>query len=93
LTPSLERSIEWCCWQRGPIGHQKKIKGRKLFIVARDDANDEGPQLPKIRANFEKLSGPKELLILDGSAHAQFLFATDQRDRLLREILHFLAQP
>jgi hypothetical protein len=33
------------------------------------------------------------LIILDGSAHAQFLFATDQKERLLREILRFLSQP
>jgi len=37
--------------------------------------------------------GPKELVILDGSAHAQFLFATDQGARLMREILRFLSQP
>jgi hypothetical protein len=37
--------------------------------------------------------GPKELIILDGSAHAQFLFATDQGARLMREILRFLSQP
>jgi pimeloyl-ACP methyl ester carboxylesterase len=71
----------------------EKIKGRKLFIVARDDANDEGPRLPRIRANYEKAVGPKELIVLDGSAHAQFLFATDQRERLMREILRFLSQP
>jgi pimeloyl-ACP methyl ester carboxylesterase len=71
----------------------EKIKGRKLFIVARDDANGDGLRPPRIRANYEKASGPKELLILEGSAHAQFLFATDQRDRLLREILRFLSQP
>jgi hypothetical protein len=32
------------------------------------------------------------LIILDGSAHAQFLFATDQKERLLREIVRFLSQ-
>src|SRR5262249_47923048 len=31
-----------------------RMKGPKLFIVARDDANDEGPRLPKIRAQFDK---------------------------------------
>jgi hypothetical protein len=69
------------------------MKGRKLFIVARGDANDDGPRLPKIRANYERAVGPKELVILDGSAHAQFLFATDQGARLMREILRFLSQP
>jgi hypothetical protein len=34
---------------------------------------------------------PKALIILDGSAHAQFLFQTDQGERVMREILHFLS--
>jgi alpha-beta hydrolase superfamily lysophospholipase len=71
----------------------EKMKARKLFIVARDDANDEGPRLPKIRANYEKTTGPKELIILDGSAHAQFIFDTNQGKRLMREILRFLSEP
>lgn len=71
----------------------EKMKGRKLFIVAQDDANDEGPRLPKIRANYEKTTGPKELIILDGSAHAQFIFDTSQGERLMREILRFLSEP
>ena len=29
----------------------------------------------------EKSPGPKELIILEGSAHAQFLFASDQGER------------
>jgi hypothetical protein len=69
------------------------MKGRKLFIVARDDANDDGLRLPRIRANYQRALGPKELVILDGSAHAQFIFATDQGARLMREILRFLSQP
>jgi len=71
----------------------EKLKSRSLFIVARDDANDAGPQLPKIRAQYEKAPQPKELIILDGSAHAQFLFQTNQSDRTMREILRFLSTP
>jgi len=85
----IHRLVLLAAWTDRPA---EKIKGRKLFIVARDDANDEGPRLPNIRANYEKAVGPKELIILDGSAHAQFLFATDQKERLLREILRFLSQ-
>jgi pimeloyl-ACP methyl ester carboxylesterase len=70
-----------------------KMKGPKLFILARDDANDDGLRLPKIRARYEKALDPKELIILDGSAHAQFLFQTDQGERLMREILRFLSKP
>src|SRR6267143_1708581 len=86
----IDRLVLLAAWtDRAP----EKIKGRKLFIGARDDANDDGPRLPKIRANYEEAVGPKELIILDGSAHAQFLFATNQGERLMREMLRFLSQP
>jgi pimeloyl-ACP methyl ester carboxylesterase len=86
----IDRLVLLAAWtDRSP----EKMKGRKLFIVARDDANDDGPRLPKIRANYEKTTGPKELIILDGHAHAQFLFDTDQGERLMREILRFLSEP
>jgi pimeloyl-ACP methyl ester carboxylesterase len=86
----IDRLVLLAAWTDRP---PEKIKGRKLFIVARDDSNDDGPRLPKIRANYEKAIGPKELVILDGAAHAQFLFATDQGERLMREILRFLSEP
>jgi pimeloyl-ACP methyl ester carboxylesterase len=70
-----------------------KLKSRSLFVVARDDSNGAGPRLPGIRAQFEKAPQPKELIVLDGSAHAQFLFQTDQGERVMREILRFLSQP
>ncbi len=70
-----------------------KLKCRSLFIVARDDASGDGPRLPGIRAQYEKAPNPKQLIVLDGSAHAQFLFQTDQRARVMREILRFLSAP
>lgn len=71
-----------------------RSKARKLFIISRDDViGDNTPRLPAIRSQYEKASEPKELVLLDGSAHAQFLFATDQGDRLMREILRFLSAP
>lgn len=76
-----------------PDAPPEKLKGRKLFIVARDDADGAGPRLPRIRAQYEKAPEPKELIVLDGSAHAQFLFQTDQGERVMREILRFLAAP
>jgi hypothetical protein len=51
------------------------------------------PRLPQIREQYEKASGPKELVLLDGSAHAQFIFQTDQGERLMHEILRFLSEP
>lgn len=71
----------------------EKMKGRKLFIIARDDASGSGPRLPDFRARYQKAPEPKELIILEGSAHAQFLFDTDQGPRLMREILRFLSAP
>ena len=68
-----------------------KLKSSSLFIVARDDASDDGPRLPGILKQYEKAPQPKDLIILEGSAHAQFLFQTDQGERVMREILRFLS--
>jgi hypothetical protein len=59
--------------------------------VARDDANADGPRLPRIREQYERAPQPKELIVVDGSAHAQYLFQTDQGERVMREILRFLS--
>jgi pimeloyl-ACP methyl ester carboxylesterase len=74
-----------------PNGPADKLKSPSLFIVARDDASSDGPRLPGIRKQYEKAPEPKKLIIVDGSAHAQFLFQTDQGDRVMREILSFLS--
>ena len=71
-------------------GPAERIKSPLLVIVARDDADDEGLRLPRIRAWFDKAPQPKELIVLDGSAHAQFLFQTEQGDRVMQEVLRFL---
>lgn len=71
-----------------------KLRGRKLFILSRDDIGPgDKPRLPRIRAQYEITPEPKELVILEGSAHAQFIFETAEGDRLLREILRFLSAP
>ncbi len=74
-----------------PDAPAEKLNLPKLFIVARDDADATGPRLPAIRAQYDKSPEPKELIVLEGSAHAQFLFQTDQGDRLMREILRFIS--
>ncbi len=73
-----------------PDGPAEKLKSPTLFIVARDDANEDGPRLPGIKAQYEKAPEPKKLIVLEGSAHAQYLFQTDQGERVMREILSFL---
>ena len=78
----------------GAYGPPEKLTGRKLFIVSRNDIGPGGtPRLTRIRAQYDKAPGPKELVILDGSAHAQFIFQTDQGERLMNEILRFLSAP
>jgi hypothetical protein len=69
-----------------------KLKSSTLYIVARDDADSDGPRLPQIRKQYEKSPQPKELIVLDGSAHARFLFQTDQGERVMRENLRFLSE-
>lgn len=68
-----------------------KLKSPILYIVARDDANDDGPRLPGIRKQYKISPQPKQLIIVDGSAHAQFLFQTNQSDRVMKLIVDFLA--
>jgi hypothetical protein len=45
-----------------PNGPADKLKSSTLFIVARDDANEDGLRLPGIRAQYEKAPEPKELI-------------------------------
>jgi len=67
-----------------------KLKTPSLWIVAREDTSGSGPRLPEIQRQYDKASEPKKLIVLEGSAHAQYLFQTDQGERVMREILAFL---
>lgn len=72
----------------------EEMKGRKLFILARDDASGSGiPRRVEIQKHFDRCPEPKKLVLLEGTAHAQFLFETDQAERLWREIVSFLEAP
>ena len=53
-----------------PVDQPERIKGRKLFIVARGDiGSGDAPRLPTIRAQFDKAAEPNELVVLEGTAH------------------------
>ena len=69
------------------------IRGRSLFIMARDDTSGSGPRLPGFLDAYAAAPGPKDIIILDGSAHAQFLFDTEHAERVIRDILAFLLAP
>jgi pimeloyl-ACP methyl ester carboxylesterase len=68
-----------------PIQHPERIACPKLYIVAQGDA-----LAPRVREQYEKAPEPKELIVVEGSAHAQFLFTTDQGERVMSEILRYL---
>jgi pimeloyl-ACP methyl ester carboxylesterase len=71
----------------------ERLPGRKLFIVSRNDESSEGLRLPGISEHYGRAPEPKQLVILVGSAHAQFIFDTDQGSRLMHELLRFLSEP
>lgn len=71
-----------------PIQNPERITVPKLYAAAQGD-----PITPQVKEQYEKAPEPKELLILDGTAHAQFLFTTDQSERLMKAILRFLSEP
>jgi lysophospholipase L1-like esterase/alpha/beta superfamily hydrolase len=71
--------------------HPEQMRGRKLFILARDDVGPgDVPRLTKLNEQLPNVPDPKKLVVLDGSAHAQFIFASPQGERLMSEILAFL---
>ncbi|MEO8126405.1 MAG: alpha/beta fold hydrolase [Bryobacteraceae bacterium] len=69
-----------------PIQTPERITGPKLFAVANGD-----PIAAEVLEQYAKAPEPKELLTLEGNAHAQFLFTSDQGERLMNEILRFLS--
>jgi len=77
-----------------PIEQPERIQGRKLFVTTRNDFSGRGTlRLPGIRDQYERARGAKRLLVLEGSAHAQHIFDTNQGERLMDEILQFLSEP
>lgn len=75
-----------------PHDPAQRLTVRKLYIATRDDASGAGPRLPGLQAHFDAAPQPKELILLEGDAHAQFMFDTDLAERVMRDILRFLAE-
>lgn len=64
-----------------------------LVITTRNDANADGLRLPNIQAAFDKVPVKnKELVILEGTAHAQFMFDTDLSEKIMKLIVDFLSK-
>lgn len=84
-------SIDRLVLLASPVDEPEKLTGRKLFILTREDNLGEHTlRLPEIREQFERAPEPKELILLDGNTHAQFIFDTGQGPRLMNEIIRFL---
>ncbi len=75
------------------IAHPEQAKGAKLFLTSREDRNADGLRLPSIQDQYARAEEPKRLVILEGAAHGQRLFATAEGPRVMREILAFLTIP
>ncbi|HUH64146.1 MAG TPA: alpha/beta fold hydrolase, partial [Terracidiphilus sp.] len=74
-----------------PSEPAEKLKSPSLFIVARDDSEGGNERrLPGIQKQYDRAPQPKKLIVLEGSAHAQWLFKTDQGERVMGEILAWL---
>jgi len=74
-----------------PFADPERLGGRKLFILAEGDRDGTGrPRLDSIRDQYARAPEPKQLVLLPGAAHAQFLFLTRHGERLYREIERFL---
>ena len=71
-----------------PIQEPERMKAEAfLFLVSREER-----LLPRVQQQFEQAPDPKRLEILEGSAHAQHIFRTDQAETLTRLIVEFLAE-
>jgi pimeloyl-ACP methyl ester carboxylesterase len=77
-----------------PVDEPERLDGRKLVIVARGDVRGDGMmRLPEIEAQFARMPGPKRLFVVEGIAHAQYLFESVHAERVMQEILRFLEEP
>lgn len=77
-----------------PFEGAEKLAKPTLIVVAADDRDGSGQRrLVTISSHYQRLAGPKRLIVVEGAAHAQFLFLTPHGERLYAEILRFLRKP
>lgn len=69
-----------------PIRTPELMKGSKLFVASKGEG-----LMPEVKAQYEKAPERKKLVLLDGDAHAQHIFKTDQSERLTNTIIEFLS--
>ncbi len=69
-----------------PIADPGQLKANDILYIA---SRDEG-LASTVRQQYAKAPKPKQLVLLDGSAHAQNIFATAQAQHLSDTIVEFL---
>ncbi len=65
-----------------PIATPEQMQGDKLFIVSRGDSLRSA-----VEDQFARAGEPKELTVLDGSAHAQHIFRSSERGEELTAVI------
>lgn len=71
-----------------PIQNPEQMKaGKFLFIASQDE-----PLMPQVKEQFEHAPEPKALKVLEGTAHAQHIFKTNQADELTKIIIDYLSK-
>lgn len=69
-----------------PFDHPEKIKaGSILFIASRFEA-----LAPEVEKHYQRAPEPKKLILINGHAHAQNIFFTDEAQNLSDDIVKFL---
>jgi dienelactone hydrolase len=71
----------------------ERLQGRKLFIFSRNDQGSDGLRSRAISEHYSRAPEPKKMIVLEGSAHAQFIFESAQGSPLMKEMLSFLSEP
>ena len=66
---------------------QAMIANKRFFIVGRGDR-----LLASCKDQYERAAKPKRLTVLEGRAHAQHIFKTDQAETLMQRISEFLSE-
>lgn len=67
----------------------RRVRGRKLFVCARDDTLGAGPHV--LRA-FEAATDPKTLLMFGGREHSRGMFAAPYGEEAIAAIVDFVAR-
>lgn len=69
-----------------PIAHPEAMRADKFLYIA--SANEGG--IASIKAQYQHAPEPKQLILINGNAHAQHIFKTAEKKALTDSIIDFL---